>query len=391
MDQKHRILLVDDEPALCRAFTRSLQGLAVEVVSSGCVVNAAHLLRQDRYEVVISDYLLPHKNGVEFLAEVRRIAPKAKRVLLSGMRDFEVAQRAINQAAVHQLIVKPWIPDSLRSTIDDLVSCPARSIPPRASVSPRAHGEEPLGTHRTTQMLYCLVAALELRDSETQWHSRRVAGFARHLGEILGLKGQELVNLERGALLHDVGKIGVRDAVLLKPGKLSAAEWEEMERHPMLGYQLLRHLEFLGEARLIVLQHQERWDGAGYPAGLRGEEICLGARIFHVVDTYDAITSDRPYRAARDYNTAREELQRNSGIQFDPRLVEAWCEVPSEQWQRIRQDTQDLPLGTGLLPGVTHRAAERSLSGRGYFSQPPVLIREPAILNASDGVVKALR
>ena len=194
---------------------------------------------------------------------------------------------------------------------------------------------------RTSNLLNGLVSALDLRDSETQWHSRRVGRYARRLASELGVASRELDDIERGAMLHDIGKIGVRDAVLLKPGPLDAEEWREMQRHPALGYDILKGIAFLDRARMIPLHHQEQWDGRGYPAGLRGEEICIGARIFAVVDTYDAITSDRPYRAARSYDIARREIEKYAGTQFDPTVVTAWLQVPAGEWVRIRRELEE--------------------------------------------------
>jgi HD-GYP domain-containing protein (c-di-GMP phosphodiesterase class II) len=207
---------------------------------------------------------------------------------------------------------------------------------------------------RTGNLLSGLVSALDLRDSETQWHSRRVGLYARRLAAELGVTGRELDDVERGAMLHDIGKIGVRDAVLLKPGPLNDEEWQEMRRHPALGYEILKEIAFLERARMIPLHHQERWDGTGYPAGLRGEQICLGARVFAVVDTYDAITSDRPYRRARGYEVARREIERYAGLQFDPAVVAAWMSIPPEEWSRIRRQLEqqgpDEHVGARLLP-----------------------------------------
>jgi len=142
--------------------------------------------------------------------------------------------------------------------------------------------------------------------------------------------------IRRGAILHDVGKIGVPDAILRKPGKLDASEWEEMKRHPEMGYRMLKHIRFLEPALVIVYCHQERWDGSGYPRGLRGEEIPLGARIFAAVDTFDAMTSDRPYRAALSIEAARDEIRRFSGIQFDPRVADAFLAIDAGVWREIR-------------------------------------------------------
>ncbi len=172
--------------------------------------------------------------------------------------------------------------------------------------------------------LRALSAALDARDSETEGHSQRVTKLALAIGAALNLSPEELTTLERGALLHDVGKIGVPDNILLKSGPLNKAEREWMNRHPQLGYDMLKEISFLQDALPVVLHHQERWDGSGYPEGLRGEQIPLGARIFAVADTYDAMTSTRPYRRALSHEEALTEIRQCSGTQFDPRIVEAF-------------------------------------------------------------------
>src|SRR5207249_8329693 len=186
-------------------------------------------------------------------------------------------------------------------------------------------GLEKLVQERTTNLLDGMVAVLDYRDTETQWHSRRVSRFTRRIAEQLGIRdAHELRTIEMGSLLHDIGKIGVRDAVLLKPGPLDQDEWVEMREHPRLGWALLQRIEFLRDASVIVLQHQERFDGKGYPAGLAGEQIVLGARLFAVADTYDAITSDRPYRKAQSHDAAIAEMKRVAGSQLDPDGVNAF-------------------------------------------------------------------
>jgi HD-GYP domain-containing protein (c-di-GMP phosphodiesterase class II) len=153
----------------------------------------------------------------------------------------------------------------------------------------------------------------------------------------MGLAESELTWIRRGAILHDVGKIGISDGILRKPGKLNDSEWEEMRRHPEMGYRMLEPIRFLRPALDIVLCHQERYDGSGYPRGLEGDSIPLGARIFAVVDTFDAMTSDRPYRAALSIDAAREEIRVWSGRQFDPRVVEAFLGIEEDSWREIRQ------------------------------------------------------
>jgi HD-GYP domain-containing protein (c-di-GMP phosphodiesterase class II) len=184
--------------------------------------------------------------------------------------------------------------------------------------------------------LEALSAALDLRDRETEGHSRRVVEYTTRLAEQIGLDKKTIKDIRRGALIHDIGKIGVPDAVLLKPGGLSDEERKIIERHPQAGYNMLVGIPYLQQEIRIVLGHQEKWDGTGYPFGLRGEEIPLGARLFAIADTFDALTSDRPYRQGRPYEVARKLIEEEAGKQFDPQAVAAFTAVPPEEWAQIR-------------------------------------------------------
>jgi putative nucleotidyltransferase with HDIG domain len=183
---------------------------------------------------------------------------------------------------------------------------------------------------------------LDLRDAETEGHSKRVTAFTVEIARAMGLRGDVLRVIARGAFLHDIGKMGVRDQLLNKPGPLDPGEVLEMQKHCELGYHMVKRIPFLADAVAeIVYSHQERWDGTGYPRGLKGEEIPLGARIFAIADTLDAMTSNRPYRAAQSYHAAREEIERWSGRQFDPQIVEVFLGIPEHLWQRLRQELSD--------------------------------------------------
>ena len=184
--------------------------------------------------------------------------------------------------------------------------------------------------------LDALSAALDLRDRETEGHSRRVVEYTARLAMEIGLDKETLKNIRRGALIHDIGKIGVPDAVLHKPGSLDEEETRIIQRHPEAGYKMLAGIPYLRNEIQIVLGHQEKWDGTGYPFGLRGEEITLGARLFAIADTFDALTSDRPYRQGRPYEVARKLIEEESGRQFDPQAVAAFIAVPAEEWAQIR-------------------------------------------------------
>jgi putative nucleotidyltransferase with HDIG domain len=174
--------------------------------------------------------------------------------------------------------------------------------------------------------LEALAAALDARDSETGGHSSRVTVYTMAMARELGVleEGDDWLDIERAALLHDVGKIGVSDAILNKPGPLTSEEWQQMRKHPAIGYEMLKDVKFLSRAAEIVYAHHERYDGRGYPTGLKGEDVPLGARIFAVADAFDAMTSNRPYRRALSADKAREEIVTNSGTQFDPDVVEAF-------------------------------------------------------------------
>jgi HD-GYP domain-containing protein (c-di-GMP phosphodiesterase class II) len=183
--------------------------------------------------------------------------------------------------------------------------------------------------------LKALTAALETRDLETHGHSERVVTYSLRLGREYGLDGLRMKALEFGSLLHDIGKIGVPDLILRKPGKLTEEEWVVMREHPMHGQQILRGIEFLEGAACVVAQHHEKWDGSGYPFGLRGEDIDVCARIFSVADAFDAITSDRVYRKGKSYELAAQELDDWAGKQFDPKVVKAFHRVPKEDWAEL--------------------------------------------------------
>ena len=184
-------------------------------------------------------------------------------------------------------------------------------------------------------VLKSLLVALKTRDADTYDHSRRTVKISLLLGRECGLEPSEMRSLEFGALLHDIGKIGVPDNVLRKPGKLNNFEWAMMRRHPLMGQEILSGLSFLDDAMTIVAQHHEKWDGSGYPLGLRGEEIALSARVLFVADAFDAMTSDRVYRPAKSFDQAAAELDFCAGTHFDPRVVAAFHRFPRSDWERL--------------------------------------------------------
>ncbi len=260
--------------------------------------------------------------------------------------------RAVNDGEVFRLLAKPWHLGELRSAITQ-ASEHLRLVRENQRLTGELARRNAELTHlnqtlerqvveRTSGLLEGMVRALDSRDTETQWHSRRVTEYARRIAIEAGISGEALVTLEQGALLHDIGKIGVRDSILLKPGPLTAEEWLEMRKHPELGLRMLANIPYLHGPAQIVHQHQERWNGSGYPQGLQGEQICTGARIFALADTLDAIVSDRPYRRGSSQAFALAEIDRLAGSQFDPTLVSIFLRVPPTDWNRIREEVEAL-------------------------------------------------
>jgi putative nucleotidyltransferase with HDIG domain len=186
--------------------------------------------------------------------------------------------------------------------------------------------------------LEALGGALDLKDAETEGHSRRVTAFTIAIAKAMGVSSEHIHVIARGAFLHDIGKMAIPEAILRKPAKLTPEEAEIMREHCYQGFQLLKNIPFLTEAASIVYAHQEKYDGTGYPRGLKGEEIPLGARIFAVADTLDAIISDRPYRPAQSITAAREEIQRWSGRQFDPDVVKTFISMSESIWDDLRKE-----------------------------------------------------
>ena len=346
-----KILIIDDEPYVLSVLY-SLLSPSHECKTASSAIEALEYLKEESYDLVLSDIMMPGMTGLELLAEITRLSRETVVILFSGNLNIQSAIEAMRRGAF-DYVTKPF-------NLSDVETAVARAIRHqsllKANQQYEQHLEQLIGV-RTNELtiantnlnttleklymnyratLHALAAALEARDVETKGHSERVVAYCLRLGKEIGLTDRQLITLEHGALLHDIGKIGVPDGILLKRGALTEDEWAHMRRHVEYGAQILRGIDFLEGATQIVSQHHERYDGSGYPHRMEGDQICLGARIFAVADAVDAMTSDRPYRAGRSFDDAADELIRCSGAHFDPTVVQAFAQVPLDSWRELR-------------------------------------------------------
>lgn len=340
-----RVLVVDDEAAVCKVLAVKLRQSGFEADCSTSGKEALEQLAHNSYDAIISDLNMPELSGLELLEQVKKDRRHMAFLMATGVADIHIGIKAMQQGA-DDYQLKPFQLDAVVASLQRALE---KKRMEKELEEYRLHLEQ-MVDQRTKQLsaalkrieltyddtLEALGAALDLRDNETAGHSRRVTRYSETIAEKIGVTGEELKNIVRGAYLHDIGKIAIPDAILLKPDKLDAQETAIMQSHARIGYELVKRILFLAQAADIVLTHQERYDGTGYPQGLVGVEIPLGSRIFSVADTLDAMTSDRPYRKALPFSAAHEEIARQSGRQFDPKVVEVFLAQGSEFWEHVR-------------------------------------------------------
>jgi putative nucleotidyltransferase with HDIG domain len=362
--RQDHILVVDDEAPVRGVLLTMLGHSGYDVTAVANAEQALlHLQDDPGCDLVLTDVMMPGANGLTLLDVICRNHPGVPVVMLTAMHDIHVATNAFRRGAIDYLL-KPFDRAQLLNVVLRALEH-GRLLKQNAAY--RQNLEQIIGFRtsrlRTTMhdleksydiTLEAMGDALDLRDTETEGHSRRVTAYTIALAREFGLDQEALRIIARGAFLHDIGKIATPDAILLKRGALTANETEIMHQHCVRGYEMVHKIPFLREASELVYSHQENYDGSGYPRGLRGEEIPLGARIFSIADTLDAITSDRPYRKGLSFAQAREEIAHCSGAQFDPKIVKVFLGMPLELWSDIRKEVEHAPAGTF---GVTHWAS----------------------------------
>jgi putative nucleotidyltransferase with HDIG domain len=343
-----RILVVDDEEPIREIVSSMLSNAGYKTQQARSGLQALAVLESgEEFELMLSDLMMAELDGIGLLEKTKERYPDMPVVMVTAVHDISVALAAIRNGA-YDYLLKPFEREQLLAMVRRALENRRLKLENRAYQT----NLESLVGARTDQLrqamadlersyditLEALGDALDLKDAETEGHSKRVTAFTIAIARALGLETERIRVIARGAFLHDIGKMAIPDAILRKPGPLTPEEVAIMREHCVRGYHMLRKIPFLYEAAEIVYAHQEFFDGTGYPRGLKGEQIPLGARIFAIADTLDAITSDRPYRAAQSIQAARDEIAQWSGRQFDPNVVDTFLQMPDTIWRDLRRE-----------------------------------------------------
>jgi putative two-component system response regulator len=321
-----RVLIVDDEYIGRETLQSVLEGEGYELEMAENGLQAIEKAKKLLPDVILLDVMMPGMTGFEVCKRIRSDPQIAEIpiIVLTALDDRESLLNAL-KAGADDFISKPFDRYELRARLLGITRLNRyqKLIQERAKL--REANAQLLSAYEAT--IEGWSHALDLRDQETEGHSRRVTQLTVKLAQTLGMSDDEIMHMRRGALLHDMGKIGVPDSILHKPDKLTDEEWTIMRRHPQLAYDMLYPIEYLHPALEIPLNHHEKWDGTGYPRGLKGEEIPIEARLFAVVDVWDALTSDRPYRHAWSQEEALTYIREQSGSHFDPQVVDLFFKL----------------------------------------------------------------
>ncbi len=331
------ILVVDDDPRICEMIDTYLtpRGLPCTCVGSG--PEALTLLEQGEYPLLISDVSMPALSGLELLQHVRAHRPQCRVILTSGLQCAQSLAEALLLGA-YDFILKPFDLDQVERSVRQALSDrgPGQYLSLRAA---RAMLCEPHLRQVSLESIRALVHAVEAKDPYTRKHSEHVARYSIELARHLQVSDDIFESIRTAALLHDCGKIGIPDNILTKPGALTDEEFAHIRRHPAIGFDILAKISLFQTEATLVRAHHERWDGKGYPDGLRGDDIPFGARVIHLADCIDAMLMRRTYKEPYPLERVLQELDAGAGSQFDPRLARAaidWCSEYSHaliRWQ----------------------------------------------------------
>lgn len=354
------ILVVDDDELIRSLFVEAFDTLGHKCHTASDGVECLNQLKNGHaFDLVLLDVQMPKLNGMETLKEVRDYDPDMSVIMISASRDINHVKEALKDGA-YDYIFKPFDIKEVEVTINRAIE---RSTLIRQNKDYQKNLEKMVEsqTHELIDLysntLTAMVLALDMREHETGFHSYRVTEYALTLARKMNLSENDSSNLAKGALLHDIGKIGVPDKILLKPGPLNDEEWVVMKTHPELGYNMLKDIQFLEGAADIVLAHHEKFNGTGYPNGLSKDEIPLGARIFSVIDALDAMTSKRVYKDEISFEEAAKIINKDSGSHFDYRIIDKFNSVPLKTWSDIRSNISN-SSGTEYLKKLLYNLSK---------------------------------
>lgn len=356
------ILIADDSADIRNTVSRFLRRKGYATLTARDGVEALGLIESAAIDLVLTDLRMPGLDGLAVLERIRASKPDLPVVILTAWPTVDATVRALRLGA-RDFLTKPVSINELIRVVENQMRLrrfwlkestkdgqTERFVQRYLSQLKQGPAED---TDTLMPVLQTLANILDAREHETQAHSARVSAYAAYFAGRLGATADTVRTIRIGGLMHDIGKMGIPDSILLKPGKLNEDEWEVMKQHPQLGYDLLAGVSGLREAAEIVLAHHERWDGQGYPRALKGEEVPFGARVFGFVDTMDAMLSNRPYRLARTFGELHDEVKRCKGTQFDPEMVDAFLQIQEHEWkQAVEQHYPDLRQLTSIQGSV---------------------------------------
>lgn len=334
--QQGQIMIIDDEPAICSMFAQILTAAGFSVLTETNPRRALELIREmpGQIDLALIDLKMPEMNGIDVIKALQAMAPEIVCVILTGFAAVDSTIAAI-RAGAYDFMQKPVDFDELKFALKRgvehrrlrrQVTIFRQRLEETLDERTRSLNETALALEKSYMAtMEALAAALTVHEADTVAHDRRVAEYAGLLASRMNVNAEQIVKIKRGALLHDIGKIGIPDVILQKAGPLTDAERDIIRRHPAIGYDILKHIPFLQEEAEMIYQHHEHYDGSGYPRGLAGAAIAFGARLFAVVDTFDALRTNRVYRPAVPLEAAVAEIKRCAGMQFDPAIVEVFC------------------------------------------------------------------
>ena len=311
------VLFVDDEQPIRNAIERMyLERDDVRCLFAASGQEGLEIVAQEEVWVVVSDYLMPGMRGIEFLSKVKAISPDTVRIMMTAYADLSIAIDAINKSEAYRFVTKPWNNQELMSVIDESLM--------------RYQLIQTLGSSQDETVYLSLAQTVELKDPYTKGHCDRVARYAVALAQSAGLTEDTIDDIKHGSWLHDCGKIGVPELLLNFPGRLSEDQLETVMQHPRWGSEVARQARMSDTVINIILYHHERFDGNGYPSGLKSEHIPIEARIVALADVFDALYSDRPYRKAYDFDRALEIMGEMTESHFDPHLMDLFRPIAEE-------------------------------------------------------------